>query len=78
MLAARQYIRDIIYGDLVYKLKESLESLLVPHIQKSNVIVMMGITWILNDSLHAKYKVRKKAKIMNPYNQIPHLTQDTI
>ena len=25
-----------------------------------------------------KVKVRKTAKIRNPYNQIPHLTEDTI
>ena len=25
-----------------------------------------------------KIKVRKKAKIRNRYNQVPHLTQDTI
>ena len=29
MLAATQYIRGSIYGDLIHKLKESLESLLV-------------------------------------------------
>ena len=29
-------------------------------------------------SLKLQIKVRKKAKIRNRYNQVPHLTQDTI
>ena len=37
--------------------------------------IKLDITRILCDSLHVKFR---KSKIRNRYNQVPHLTQDTI
>ena len=37
----------------------------------------MNRTWSRNFKTYFMLKVRKRAKIKNRYNQVPHLTQDT-
>ena len=43
-------------------------------------ILVVLFMFLYNQLFHLKYclnKVRKRAKIRNQYNQVPHLTQDT-
>ena len=43
-----------------------------------SIITSNHITLDVKSLTHYLIKVRKKAKIRNLYNQVPHLTQDTI
>ena len=40
--------------------------------------LMKFLVFICCSNLDSSTEVRKKAKIRNRYNQVPHLTQDTI